>query len=189
MWGSVVIPGPPRILMVDTTQNVHGWEHAFFDRLSSSLQRSELEIPGDVPLRLTHASELPATMSNFDFNCLLLFGHAESESDSKLSVFWDSIRSHPNLPPFLLGVCSSRNFDPKVSDEVLKSTPALTPLAVAPLSPMTPREAGLFYLKFFTELKLHSADSISGKMVWFSFSKARELLRRRRYSAKFGVRC
>ena len=27
------------------------------------------------------------------------------------------------------------------------------------------------------------------KMVWFSFSKARELLKRRRYQAKFGVRC
>lgn len=189
MWSSVAVPGAPRILMVDTTRNVQGWEHDFFDRLSSSLRRSELEILGNPPLRLTNGSELPATLSDFDFNCLVLFGHADSEPDSKLSVFWDSLRSEPNLPPFLLAVCSSPNFDPQVTEDVLKSTPPVTPLAIAPLSPMAPREAGLFYLKFFTELKLHSADSISGKMVWFSFSKARELLRRRRYSARFGVRC
>jgi hypothetical protein len=57
------------------------------------------------------------------------------------------------------------------------------------MSPMSAREAGLFYLKFFTELNLHSKDHISGKMVWFSFSKAKEFLKRRRYSAKFGARC
>lgn len=189
MWSSVTVPGAPQILMVDTTRNVQGWEHAFFDRLRGSLQRSELQMEGNSPLRPKHAAELPASLIRFDFNCLLLFAHPESESDSKLSVFWDSLRLQPNLPPFLLAVCSTPNFDPQVTEEVLKSTPAVTPLAIAPLSPMTPREAGLFYLKFFTELKLHSADSISGKMVWFSFSKARELLRRRRYSARFGVRC
>lgn len=189
MWSSVSVPGPPRILMVDTTQNVQGWEHTFFERLHGSLQRSELQIEGDSPLRPRHAAELTASLAGFDFNCLLLFGHAESESDSKLSIFWDSLRLQPRLRPFLLAVCSPPNFDSQVSEEVLKSTSAVTPLAIAPLSRMTPRESGLFYLKFFTELRLHSADNISGKMVWFSFSKARELLHRRRYSAKFGVRC
>ena len=44
-------------------------------------------------------------------------------------------------------------------------------------------------LKFFTEMGLHSSDDITGKMVWFSCSKARELLRRRRLVGKVGVRC
>ena len=44
-------------------------------------------------------------------------------------------------------------------------------------------------MEFFTELELHFEDSITGKMVWFSGSKARELLRRGRLLGKSGVRC
>jgi hypothetical protein len=188
MWSSVSVSGSPQILLVDGTQNLQGWEHAFSERLYGSLQRSELQLQGNGPVRVQRSTELTACLSEFELNCLILFAHAESDQ-IRLSTFWSELRSQSQLPPFLFAVCSCQSFDPQVSEEVLKSTPTIAPLAIAPLSTMPPREAGLFYLKFFTELKLHSTESISGKMVWFSFSKARELLRRRRYTARFGVRC
>jgi hypothetical protein len=185
MWSSISVPGAPRILTVDGTQNIEGWEHAFFDRLHRSLQRSGLEMTADRPVRATGAAEFVACVTESEFNCLLLFAHP----GSALSEFWESIRLHSQSHSFLSALCSVPDSDPRVSEDALKSDPAVVRLAVVPLSPMSAREAGLFYLKFFTELKLHSSENITGKMVWFSFSKARELLRRRRYSARFGVRC
>lgn len=179
MWSSITIPGSPRILFVDASRNIHGWEYEFSDRLYQSLQRSQLQMLGNTPLRVGNVTELK--LNELIFNCLILFANAEPE--------FSLPRLDSELPPFLLAILSSPTFDPDMSEEVLKSTPAVAPMVIAPLSAMTAREAGLFYLKFFTELKLHSTDQISGKMVWFSFSKARELLRRRRYAAKFGIRC
>ena len=81
------------------------------------------------------------------------------------------------------------DYDPETTHDILKSPTNFAPLAVAQGSPLTPREAGLFFLKFFIELDLHSSDEISGRMVWFSWSKARELLRRRRLTGVVEVRC
>jgi hypothetical protein len=178
MWSSITIPGSPQILFVDASQNIQGWEHEFSDRLYKSLQRTELQMLGDGPIRVRNVTE--CNLNDFAFNCLILFPDPEPEF---------SLPRLESLTPYLLALCSCENFDPRVSEEVLKSTPPVAPMAIAPLSAMTPREAGLFYLKFFTELKLHSTDHMSGKMAWFSFSKAKEELRRRRYAAKFGIRC
>ena len=54
---------------------------------------------------------------------------------------------------------------------------------------LTPREAGLYFLKFFIELHLHAPSEISGRMVWFSASKAAALLRRRGLPGTVGLRC
>ncbi len=178
MWSSITIPGSPRILLVDATGNTQGWEHEFTVRLYRSLQRSELQMVGNAPLHVRIPAEL--TLNDFAFNCMILFAHAKPE---------DNLLPLEAVPPFLFALCNCQSFDARVSEEVLKTAPSAPPIAIAPLSSMTSREAGLFYLKFFTELKLHSSDHISGKMARFSFSKARELLRRRRYSAKFGIRC
>ncbi|HSE43623.1 MAG TPA: hypothetical protein VLH08_22875 [Acidobacteriota bacterium] len=175
MWSSVTIPGSPRILVADATQNAQGWEHEFANRLYRSLQKTGLQMVGSVPLFLNESEDLNALQS--EFNCLLLFTHS------------DFLREQQELPSCLLAVCATESVDPKISELLLKSNPPVVPFAIVPQSEMTAREAGLFYLKFFTELQLHSKDSISGKMVWFSFSKARELLKRRRYHAKFSVRC
>jgi hypothetical protein len=175
--------------MVDGTGNIQGWERDFFERLGNSLKRSELTVFDAI--HITDPARFAEALNASTFNCLLLFALGESAEAPEwgLRAFWNELRAQSNLSPFLLAICSPLRFDPNVSGEVLKSSLASIPFAVAPQSPMTPREAGLFYLKFFTELKLHSSESITGKMVWFSFSKAKELLRRRRYSAKFGVRC
>jgi hypothetical protein len=172
MWSSVNVPGPPRILIVDTTQNREGWENDFSDRLYQSLNKAGLQMETDAPLRMEENQ-----LSAYEFNCLLLFAHSQKSVLEALGS--------QHLPPYLLAIFSTTGFD----ESFLKSTPPIAPLVIAPMSSITSREAGLFYLKFFTELNLHSKDSISGKMVWFSFSKAKELLKRRRYAAKFGVRC
>jgi hypothetical protein len=170
MWSSVNIAGSPRILLVDATEDV------LSDRLYKALKKTGLQMELDAPLKIQSSAEL-SRLKEYQFNCILLFVDLEKD-------VVDALRSQ-KLPPYLLAVSATERFDPEVSESILKSNP----LAIAPLSIMSPREAGLFYLKFFTELKLHSTDSISGKMVWFSFSKAKELLKRRRYTAKFGVRC
>ncbi|MCI0411277.1 hypothetical protein L0222_00590 [bacterium] len=180
MWSSITVTGSPRIMVVDATGNIQGWEHEFSGRLYHSLQRSGLQMVGNTPLRARDPQEI---ILNDAFNCMILFVHEQ------LKLFWNVLCRQSAVAPFLLALCTCESFDPQVSEDVLKSTPTVAPLAIAPLSSMSSREAGLFYLKFFTELKLHSKESVSGKMVWFSFSKARELLRRRRYVAKFGVRC
>jgi hypothetical protein len=68
------------------------------------------------------------------------------------------------------------------------STP-FAQIILVPGSALSQRAAGLFYLKFFTELDLHADDSIMGKMVWFSHAKAKEILKRRNLPGAIEVRC
>ena len=176
MWSSVSRSGVPRILMLDATQNKQGSEYAFSDRLYQSLKKSGLQMEADRPVQM-----IPNQLSDYQFNCLLIFAHSEKD-------FLETLTSQ-HLSSCLLAICSTDGFDAETGESIVKSNLPLAPIVIAPLTTMSLREAGLFYLKFFTELKLHSTDSISGKMVWFSFTKAKELLKRRRYAARFGVRC
>lgn len=191
MWSSVTIPEKPSILVVDASRNLEGWEYEFMDRLFSSLRRSRLLLVRETPVRIEETQELGPYLSA-GFNCILFFSHGEGERvlpHARMRTHWEWLNLHGQLSPKLFAGCMSQSYDPAASQQVLESSQTFAPLALAPHSPLTQREAGLFLLKFFTELNLHSAESISGKMVWFSFSKARELLRRRRYTGKFGVRC
>jgi hypothetical protein len=161
--------------MIDVTQNTEGQEYAFSDRLYQSLKKSALQMEADAPL---HA--IPNQWSDYQFNCLLIFTHSPENVLNAINSV--------HLSSYLLAICSTDGFNAESGESIVKSNPPIAPIIIAPMSIMSLREAGLFYLKFFTELKLHTTDSISGKMVWFSFSKAKELLKRRRYAAKFGVR-
>jgi hypothetical protein len=179
MWSSVTIPCKPSVLVVDATRNLEGWEHEFTNRLSSSLSRSGLPLLTQTPLRIAETRELKPHLSSA-FNCMLFFSHGQGQKVSPsamMKTHWDWLNTDGRLPPVLFAALMCESYDPEASRQILESTPVL------------PREAGLFLLKFFTELNLHSTDSLSGKMVWFSFSKARELLRKRRYTGKFGIRC
>jgi len=191
MWSSTEIPGKPSILAVDASRGLEGWEHEFMDRLFNSLKRSGLLLVTDTPLRIEQTHELEPHLSE-SFNCLLFFSHGEGErvpAAAKMQSHWDWLNIHGQLPPTFFAGLTCGSYDPTVSSQILQSRQTFAPLALAPQSPVTPREAGLFLLKFFTELHLHSAEAVSGKMVWFSYSKAKELLRRRRYTGKFGARC
>jgi hypothetical protein len=191
MWSSVNIPGKPSVLVVDATRNLEGWEHEFTNRLSSSLRRSGLALLTETPLRIAETRELKPHLSSA-FNCMLFFSHGQGQKVSpsaRMKTHWDWLNTDGQLPVMFFAALMCESYDPEASREILESNPTFAPLAVSPQSPVMPREAGLFLLKFFTELNLHSPESLSGKMVWFSFSKARELLRKRRYTGKFGIRC
>jgi hypothetical protein len=156
------------------------------------MQRRNLLLQGSAPVRAEQPKDLlPYLESQEAFNCVLLLGHGDVEEalpQAKLRNYWDWFNSQVHLPK-LFAACTWESYDPEVSQEILQSPNTFAPLALAPQSPLTPREAGLFILKFFTEMDLHSSNSVTGRMVWFSCSKARELLRRRRLPGKVGVRC
>ncbi len=125
-------------------------------------------------------------------NSIILFAHTGEGlggGGADFPRYWDWLSSRRDLTPKLFVSCTWEDYDAALSEDILKRPDTVAPLAVVQQSPVTDREAGLFLLKFFTELDLHSTDDITGRMVWFSASKARELLRRRRLTGKFGLRC
>ncbi|MCH8350080.1 MAG: hypothetical protein IIB29_07490 [Chloroflexi bacterium] len=125
------------------------------------------------------------------FNCIFLacHGKATQAGPTGLVAYWDWLSNQQGLDPKLLAVCTWEDHDADTSESILASEDNVASLAIAPQSPLSPRAAGLFYMKFFTELGDHSSDSINGRMVWFSCTKARELLRRRRLPGQIGMRC
>ena len=192
-WSTVSIVGKPTILVVDASRNLEGWEFEFCDRLFTAMRRRGLLVHGNVPVRVEAPEALAQHLKpDTAFNCILLLGHGEGErvsQEAKLRNYWAWLNSGVLLEPKLFAACTWQSYDPVASREILESTKSFAPLALAPQSPLTPREAGLFFLKFFTELELHSASSITGKRVWFSSSKAKVLLQKRRLMGKVEVRC
>ena len=185
VWSAATIPGPPALLVVDASDGREGWEADFCRRLAGSLRRRGLSValatPADLRARLTD-SPPP--------NCLLLAGRATpSATESGLRACWEWLQAQEGLPPMLVALCAWGDHDPDLGREVLHGPTGLAPFALAPTSPLTPREAGLYFLKFFIELHLHAPEEISGRMVWFSASKAAALLRRRGLAGTVGVRC
>lgn len=192
LWSTVSIPGRPTILVADASRNLGGWEFGFCDRLYENMNRRGLRLEGGGPIRVDLPEELLPYLQCQEINCILLFGHGEGEAvatEAKLGSYWAWLSSRGQPSPVLFAACMWESYDPTVSRDILESQANFAPLAVVPQSPLTPREAGLFFLKFFTELDLHSSESITGRMVWFSCSKARELLRKRRLTGKVGARC
>ena len=193
MWSSVSLAGKPRILMVDASGDVAGWESEFCDRLYSAMSRRNISVKGSGPARVHRPEELPMHLEPRDgFNCILLFARGPGQQAAPrtdMRSYWDWLNSCDGLGPKLLATCAWEEYDPSLSHEILESAETFAPLALAQQSPLTPHEATLFYLKFFTELELHSSDDVTARMVWFSCSKARELLRKRRLPGKIGLRC
>jgi hypothetical protein len=191
VWSAVRIAGKPSLILVDATQNVLGFEQEFCSRLFKALKRAGLAIYGDLPLAIHSSEELIPVLETSKANCILFCANAADENlkpDQTLGNYWAQLKSR-NLPDALFAVCSWSLFDPKINEDILQSKEGFAKITVVPQSELTEREAGLFYLKFFTELNLHALEEISGKMTWFSFAKAKELLKKRRYTGKFGIRC
>ena len=193
IWSQITIPGKPKLLVVDGSLNAQGWEAEFCDRIFNVLRRKGMKLAGDRPLRADRPKDLREVLQDQDaFNCICLFCHGEGaqlSQDSNLSSFWKWLSKYDGLAPKLLAVCTWETYDPDTSESILTAKGNFAQLAIVPQSPLSPRAAGLFFMKFFSELDLHAHDSISGKMVWFSHSKGRELLKRRRLPGQIGVRC
>jgi hypothetical protein len=155
------------------------------------LGRKGINLIGEGPLKVDRPQNLSEALQDQGaFNCLFLVAHgAQVPEESKLSSFWNWLSNHDGLTPKLLAVCTFEDHDPDTSQSILSAEDSFAQFAVVPQSPLSPRGAGLFFMKFFTELDLHSHDAITGRMVWFSRSKARELLRKRRLPGEIGMRC
>ena len=191
MWSPTVIAAPPVVLVVDTSRDLAGWESEFCDRLFTGMARRRVGLAGNSPLRVSEPEQLSQNLHLLESaSCLLLVGHGEETGPSAAG----ELRSHVAwlkanvLGPKLVAVCSWEDHDPALTEELLEAPTDLAPLALAQHSPVTPREAGLFFLKFFSELDLHSKDEMSGRMAWFSWAKAKGLLERRGLEGRFGVR-
>ena len=191
MWSPTVIEAPPVVLLVDASRNLAGWESEFCDRLFTAMARRGLALVGSSSLRVSGPQELePHLRSLESASCVLLVGHGEQTAPSSAAemrsyVAW--LKANVDGPKFL-AVCSWHDHDSALTEELLKAPSDFAPLALAQQSPVTAREAGLFFLKFFSELYLHSENQMSGRMAWFSWSKAKELLSRRRLEGHFGLR-
>ena len=192
-WSQIAIPGKPRVLVVDGCGNAGGWEAEFCDRLFNVLRRKGIRLASEAPLRPSRPQELDEALRHQEaFNCIFLFCHGEgvqAPEERKLSSFWGWLSTYEGLTPKLLAVCTCESYDSETSQLILDAGDSFAKLAIVPQSPMSPRAAGLFYIKFFSELDLHADESIMGKMVWFSHAKAKELLKRRRLSGQLGLRC
>ncbi len=192
LWSPASLPGAPTLLLVDASGNQQGWEHAFTDRLYSTMQRRGLRLKESAPVRVVRPEELESYLQPEEaFNCLLLFCHTGEQPGvlPSLMAYWTWLSARPWATPKLFAACTWEDYDPPTTNAILKASPGFAPLALAPLSPLTPREAGLYFLKFFSELDIHTSEVVTGKMVWFSASKAREILRRRKLTGSVGVRC
>ena len=193
LGNSVTIPGKPTILLIDGSRNLEGWESSFCERLLNRMLRRGLHLATDLPFRAEKPEALVPCLDPEDgFNCILLLCHGEGErvsQEAKLSSYWEWLNRYPWESPKLFAALTWQSYDPHVSREILESSNSFAPVALAPTSSVTPRLGGLFFVKFFAELHLHSIDRISGGMVKFSYAKARHLLERRGMSGAVGLRC
>ena len=190
-WSQITIPGKPRLLVVDGSCNVLGWESDFCDRISNVLARKEVALFTGSTVRLNGPEELAPLLRDQQANCIFLFCHGYSQDGqtAALDDYWKWLAAQNGLTEKLLAVCTYQEHNPETAQAILDADDSFAKLAVAQQSDMSLRAAGLFYMKFFTELDLHAYDSITGKMVWFSHSKAREILKRRNLPGRMGLRC
>ena len=191
LWSQTTIPGRPRLLVVDGSHNHQGWEAEFCSRIFNVLGRRAMNLVGEGPLKIDRPQDLTEALPDQGaFNCIFLVGRgAQIPEDSNQSSFWAWLSSHAVLTPKLLAVCTFEDHDPETSQSILSAEDSFAQLAIVPQSPLSPRAAGLFFMKFFTELDFHAPDAITGRIVWFSHAKARELLKRRHLSGEIGMRC
>ena len=190
-WSQITIPGKPRLLVVDGSRNVLGWESQFCDRISNVLVRKEVDLVAGGAARINGPEELAPLLHDQQANCIFLLchGHKQDGQTATLGDYWKWLAGQNDLTETLLAVCTYEGHDPETAQAIMDAGDSFAKLAVAQQSDMSLRAAGLFYMKFFTELDLHAYDSITGKMVWFSHSKAREILKRRNLPGRMGLRC
>ena len=191
MWSATSIDGGPRLLLIDGSQDLAGWEAAFCDRLFKGLKR-RLAMVGEGPVRTGGPEGLLEYEGALgQANCFVVVAHGSETSPpawARLLGYWAWLDANVRGPRLFAGI-SWQSYSAQLRETVLSAGQTFAPLALVPQRPVSFREAGLYLLKFFTELALHSGEQITGKMVWFSASKAQELMRRRGFGSAFGVRC
>lgn len=191
-WSDVTVPGRPHVLAIDACANANGWEADSASRVVASIDRRHIPVVSGGPVAITGPDQIAqALASSDDYNAILLFARADAEvGDAGVSQYWEALRSELQGEEKLLAVCTWDSSDEAVAAQILESPETFAHIAVAQQTPLSVRGAGLFFMKFFAEVDLHSesTESMTGKMVWFGHSKAREILRRRKIDGRVGLR-
>jgi hypothetical protein len=188
-WSEVTVQGRPRVLVLDAVTDRDGWEAGATQRIAASLVRRDIPVVGGTPVVVSAADDIPGAIRSADnFNCIFLTARAEGSPSA--AECWRALQDSLAGETKLFAMCTWDSADTTVSAEVLSGEDTFAPVAVAQQEPMTGRGASLFFMKFFAELDMHSeaTKSMSGKMVWFGHSKAREIMRRRHYDGRVGLR-
>jgi hypothetical protein len=185
MMSKTVIEQPLRLAVIDASGNAAGWESQVCQRLVATLVRRGLAMVSDTPLAIDDPSDLGRHANELaEASCIVLCGPGEREG---LAAYWRWLSENVGGPKLVV-VCSWEAYDPALSEAVLRDEPTWAPIAVVPQSPVAARDGALFLLKFLVELDLHSQHTMTGRMAWFAWTKARELLRRRGLAARFELR-
>ena len=188
-WSDVIVPGRPHVLVLDAVADRHGWEAEACQRIAASLVRRNIAVVGGSPIPVAGADDLRSAIeSASDYNCVFLSARADASPSA--AECWAALKEALAGETKLFAMCTWDSADPDVSADVLAAEDTFAPLAVVQQEEMTGRGASLFFMKFFAELDMHSesTSSLSGKMVWFGHSKAREIMRRRHYDGRVVLR-
>ena len=170
------------LLLIDATGNSGGWEWDVSDKLMRVLGKRGLVLAEEQVIAITSVSDLAAHASSLGAaSCVVLFCSGDDVD------VWHWLTTNVNGSKLAV-VCQWGDQARVMADAVLKVPDAWAPIAVAADSAVAPREGALFLLKFLTELNLHSDNRMTGRMAWFAWTKANELLKRRRMTARFELR-
>ena len=187
MLSKTVIEAPLRVLVVDATENVEGFEWEVASRLLAVLGKRGVALVDDEPLKVADVSDIGRRADAVSAaTCVVLLGSEHGPPGRGLAV-WEWIGSNV-AGPKLAVVCQWGAGDWRLTDAVLEAPTRWAPIGIAQESAVSPREGGLFLLKFLTEMDLHSDERMSGRMAWFSWKKADELVKRRGMAVRFGLR-
>ena len=189
-WSDASVPGRPHILAIDACGDANGWETDSAARVVSGFVRRGIPVVSGGPIAIAEPDEMASALrGDTDFNAILLFARADSSPG--VGPYWEALRSELAGSRKLLAVCTWDSSDESTAADILETPDPFAPVAVAQQTPLTVRGAGLFFMKFFAEVDLHSesTESMTGKMIWFGHSKAREILKRRKIDGRVGLRC
>jgi len=188
-WSDVTVLGRPRVLIIDAVQDIDSWEAEASEKIAASLVRRDIPVIGGKPVHVAGAADIAAAVrSADDFNCVFLTARADASLSA--AECWNTLNDCLKGKTKLLAMCTWDSADADVAADVMARADSFAPIAVAQQEPMSGRGASLFFMKFFAELDMHSeaSNSMTGKMVWFGHSKAREIMRRRHYDGRVGLR-
>ncbi|MEX2598063.1 MAG: hypothetical protein WD533_00230 [Dehalococcoidia bacterium] len=193
MWSQTSIPGAPNVLLIDLSRDEAGWEADFCTLLADRLRRRGIGLAASASVRIAAPNDLAGYEDALRrANSIVVITTAAADAtaaSADLQACWRWLADHVEGPKLFVG-CAWQHYDADVNEEILAGG-GFAPLAIVPRSPVEARETGLFLFKLFAELHLHTdaGGGITGKMTWFSWSKAKELLKRRGMPGAFGARC
>ena len=187
MFSTTVIAGSPHVLMVDASQDLGAWEADFCVRLHTAMHRRGIPLVRPAPAAISRPDDLGPLVESADYNCICLFGPVEPGTAPRITAYVDWLELHV-AGPKLLTACAWEGSTEEEADRLLAPSPTFAPISLLPRGPVSAREAGLGLLKFYTELVLHAQSETTGRMAWFSWRKARELLSRRGFDREWVLR-